>query len=40
MYNSLENIPSETLQAELVRRGDDLASPRDNEAIGEVVRIG
>ena len=39
LYNSIKDIPSETLKAELARRGDNLSKRRDDETAGEVVKI-
>ena len=38
--SSIKNTPDETLFLELARRGYDLSKLRDEEATGEVVRIG
>ena len=40
MYNSLEDIPSETLQAELRKRGYNLAAQQEKQTTGEIVKIG
>ena len=38
-YNSLKDIPSEILHAELTRRGYDPSRLRDDEVTGEIVKI-
>ena len=40
MYNSLKDIPSETLQAELRKRGYTLAAQQEKLTTGEIVKIG
>ena len=39
LYDSLGDIPSETLHAELVRRGYDLETIRKNKKTAEIVKI-
>ena len=40
MYNSLKDIPSETLQAELRKRRYTLAAQQEKQTTGEIVKIG
>ena len=40
MYNSLKDIPSETLQAELRKRRYNLAAQQEERTTGEIVKIG
>ena len=40
MSNSLKNIDSKTLQAELARRGYDFTRIRDNKTTAKIVKIG
>ena len=39
-YNSLKDIPSETLHAELLKRGYDFSSLRDDKTAAEIIKIG
>ena len=39
MYNSLQDIPSETLQAELRKHGYNLAKQQEKLTTGEIVKI-
>ena len=38
--HSLEKIDDETLQRELVKRGYNVSSPKENETTAEIVKIG
>ena len=40
MYNSLKDIPSKTLQAELVKRGYNLTRKREYETPAEIIKLG
>lgn len=40
MYNSLKDIPSETLRAELRKRRYTLAAQQEKQTTGEIVKIG
>ena len=40
LYDSITDIPTQTLQAELERRGYDLERQRNNETTAEIVKIG
>lgn len=40
MYNSLKDVPSQTLQAELRKRGYYLAEQQEKLTTGEIVKIG
>ena len=39
-YNSLKDIPSETLHVELVKRGYIPARQRENETTAEIIKLG
>ena len=39
MYNSLKDIPAETLQAELRKRGYNLAGQQEKQTTGEIIKI-
>ena len=40
MYNSLKDIPSKTLQAELVKRGYNLTRRQEYETTAEIIKLG